>query len=296
MKKKRIRKQVMLLGMALMIVLSGMKLTETKSYAGKRADPAPGHEYGGSFDLGSTSAKKRTDELVKSRAYERGLTIREYLEQTGQTLPATSSNKSLLDVKPSGGGTTQTQPPKPAHSHSYQEEVTKEPTCKEKGLKTFTCDCGNTYTETIEMTAHEYEEEVTKEPDCQEVGEKTFTCKHCGDSYMEEMKKTDHEPGALLTTKEPGCETQGIREVFCKYCGEALKRQSVEPLGHEPLEEVVEQEPTMLKEGKAVVRCSRCEEALETRTLPSNPAPLYAAVAVMVVLAIAVGVWKARKK
>ena len=38
------------------------------------------------------------------------------------------------------------------HTHSYAEIVTKEPTCIEKGVKTFTCSCGDTYTEDIPAT------------------------------------------------------------------------------------------------------------------------------------------------
>lgn len=63
-------------------------------------DPASGHEYGGSFDDLVQSVKDHNDQLVRDRAAERGLTIREYLEQTGQTCPATSSNRKLLDQKP----------------------------------------------------------------------------------------------------------------------------------------------------------------------------------------------------
>ena len=38
------------------------------------------------------------------------------------------------------------------HTHSYTAEITKEPTCTEKGVKTFTCSCGDSYTEDIPAT------------------------------------------------------------------------------------------------------------------------------------------------
>lgn len=36
-----------------------------------------------------------------------------------------------------------------SHTHKYFEKITKEATCTEKGIKTFTCSCGDSYTEEI---------------------------------------------------------------------------------------------------------------------------------------------------
>ena len=45
------------------------------------------------------------------------------------------------------------------HTHSYGEgAVTREATCTAEGELTFTCDCGDTYTEAIEMLAHDYKD------------------------------------------------------------------------------------------------------------------------------------------
>ena len=44
------------------------------------------------------------------------------------------------------------------HTHSYTSTVTKQPTCGATGVKTFTCSCGDSYTETIAATgAHTYD-------------------------------------------------------------------------------------------------------------------------------------------
>ncbi len=42
------------------------------------------------------------------------------------------------------------------HTHSYTSKVTKEATCTETGIKTYTCSCGNSYTETIPVKGHTY--------------------------------------------------------------------------------------------------------------------------------------------
>lgn len=41
-----------------------------------------------------------------------------------------------------------------AHTHSYSSKTTKAATCTQKGVKTFTCSCGNSYTQDIPMISH----------------------------------------------------------------------------------------------------------------------------------------------
>ncbi len=43
------------------------------------------------------------------------------------------------------------------HKHNYVTTITKEPTCTETGEKTFTCDCGDSYTEEIPAKGHNFE-------------------------------------------------------------------------------------------------------------------------------------------
>ena len=40
------------------------------------------------------------------------------------------------------------------HTHSYESAVTKEPTCEEDGVRTFTCNCGDSNTEVIKTNGH----------------------------------------------------------------------------------------------------------------------------------------------
>ena len=56
-----------------------------------------------------------------------------------------------------------------SHIHKYAEEVTVPSTCTEEGLMTYTCGCGDTYTE-VTPTAHSYSDE-------------TGECIHCGTAY-----------------------------------------------------------------------------------------------------------------
>lgn len=83
--------------------------------------------------------------------------------------------------------------PEVPHEHSYTVSVTKEATCTEDGVKTFNCECGESYTETISATGHAYKVEVTA-PTCTEGGYTTHTCTKCGYSYKDSITgETGHK-------------------------------------------------------------------------------------------------------
>ncbi|MCI9083356.1 MAG: hypothetical protein HFI70_13965, partial [Lachnospiraceae bacterium] len=50
------------------------------------------------------------------------------------------------------------------HQHNYQSEVTKEASCTEAGVKTFVCECGEKYTETIPALGHKAVTDPRVEP------------------------------------------------------------------------------------------------------------------------------------
>lgn len=73
------------------------------------------------------------------------------------------------------------EPTEVPHEHVYTEVITTEATCTENGLKTFTCECGENYTEVITATGHNfgeyiYNQDATYEKD----GTMTATCNVCG--------------------------------------------------------------------------------------------------------------------
>ena len=89
-------------------------------------------------------------------------------EETIAGKAATCTETGLTDGKKCSvcGTTTVAQTEIPATGHSYSEKVTKEPTCTEKGTKTFTCTCGDTYTEDIVAQGHTFETVSAKEATC----------------------------------------------------------------------------------------------------------------------------------
>ena len=76
------------------------------------------------------------------------------------------------------------------HTHNYVESITKAATCTDTGVKTLTCSCGDTYTETIPATGHNYE---------------NGTCTECGakdPDYVSEEAGLYDADGKLLCTWE----------------------------------------------------------------------------------------------
>ena len=80
-------------------------------------------------------------------------------------------------------GITETQPTEAPHEHSYTEAVTTKASCETDGVKTFRCDCGDSYTEAIPATGHSftsyvYNEDATYTAD----GTETATCDNCDET------------------------------------------------------------------------------------------------------------------
>ena len=107
--------------------------------------------------------------------------------------------------------------------HTWNEGVvTKEPTCTELGVRTFTCTvCHNTRTEVIEALDHEYGEWVIdRDATCVEEGSKHRDC-ICGDDTQTEVipvSKT-HTFSEWVITKEPTCTEKGERQRSCTISG-----------------------------------------------------------------------------
>ena len=150
----------------------------------------------------------------------------------------------------------------PAKGHSWNEgEVTTQPTCKDKGVKTFTCTvCHNTKAEEIPAKGHEWDDGVvTTEPTCEDTGVKTYTCAVCHATKTEEIPAKGHtevEDPAVAST----CQKEGLSKgSHCSVCNKVLtERKPVAKRGHS-LVELPREEPTCDKPGHTSgMSCTMC--------------------------------------
>ena len=153
-----------------------------------------------------------------------------------QTLPATGHSYSQVTVTPpsctADGYTTHTcacgayyvTDVTPALGHNYDSgAVTTEPTCTEKGVRTFTCTnqgCAECYTQEIPASGHSYGNGVVTAPTCTDDGYTTYTCTDCGTSYKTDVvPATGHSYDAGVTVTAPTCMDEGVLRYTCTVCG-----------------------------------------------------------------------------
>ena len=155
------------------------------------------------------------------------------------------------------------------HEHSYTEEITKQPTCTEEGEKTFTCDCGDTYTETIPAKGHTEVIDKAVPATCTTDGKTEGShCSVCGEVIKAQtvIKATGHKYNDGKVTKQPTCTAEGVKTYTCSECG-ATKTETIKANGHtKVIDKAVP--ATCTADGKTEgSHCSVCGEVIKAQTV-----------------------------
>ena len=151
----------------------------------------------------------------------------------------------------------------PAKGHQYDDGVvTTQPTCTDKGVKTFTCAvCGATKTEEVAELGHDIVHHEAKTPTCTEKGWEAYdTCSRCDYTTYEEIEAKGHTE-EVVPAVEPTCTETGLTEgKKCSVCGETLKAQEEIPAkGHSYGDLIAEVAATCEAAGtKAHYECAVC--------------------------------------
>lgn len=188
-------------------------------------------------------------------------------------VPATCTEAGLTAGKKCSACETVTvaQEEVAATGHTYNEGVvTTAPTCTEKGVKTFTCACGDSYTEEVAALGHTEKTIAAVPATCQTTGwTEGKECSVCDVVLVAPVatEKADHnavEFGAKAAT----CTTAGVKAgTKCKDCGALLtETEIIEAFGHTEVI-IPGEEATCGKEGKTEgKKCSVCNEVLVAQT------------------------------
>ena len=139
----------------------------------------------------------------------------------------------------------------PVHQHDYTSQVTKEATCSEEGVRTYTCEgCGDSYTEVIEKTAHTEVIDAAEAASCTKDGKTEGShCSECGFviQVQQIIPKKEHTYEEEIT-KPSTCTEEGIKTLTCTACGDE-KTEVIETVAHTEVIDAAEA-ASCTKEGK----------------------------------------------
>ena len=120
----------------------------------------------------------------------------------------------------------------PTHTHSYVVAVTKAATCSATGIKTFTCSCGDSYTETIPINA------------------------------------SNHVNTTNVAATASTCTVKGYTAgVYCNDCKQYISGHAEQPLAAHTLTTVNQREATCTAEGYTGDQvCTTCNQTITSGT------------------------------
>lgn len=165
---------------------------------------------------------------------------------------------------------------KPEHTHSYQSAVTKQATCTEKGVKTFTCECGDKYTESINALGHREVTDPAVKPTETTAGKTEGShCSACGavirkQEVIPALGKPEHTHSyQSAVTKKATCTEKGIITYTCG-CGDKYTKE-LSVVSHKYTQKI---SPATAKcNGKVQQICQVCSAAKSTVIYkPQKPA------------------------
>lgn len=154
--------------------------------------------------------------------------------------------------------------------HTWNEGVvTKEPTCTELGVRTFTCTvCHNTRTEDIEAPGHEYGEWVIdRDATCVKEGSKHRDCVRGDATQTESIPATGQHQWKVLSTTAATCGQDGTVTYQCEVCNET-KTETLNATGqHSYGAGVVTKAATCAEPGIMTYTCVVCSHSY-TESIP----------------------------
>ncbi len=152
----------------------------------------------------------------------------------------------------------------PATGHKHEAVVTA-PSCTEKGYTTYTCVCGDTYTDNeVDALGHTVVTDAAVAPTCSQAGlTEGSHCSVCEEVIVaqEEIEKIPHTFGEWVTSRVPSCTEEGEQTRLCSVCQET-EVKTTDKMDHTVVVDAgvaARYDKTGLTEGS---HCSSCNEVL----------------------------------
>ncbi|MCR5104268.1 MAG: leucine-rich repeat domain-containing protein [Eubacterium sp.] len=151
------------------------------------------------------------------------------------------------------------------HVHDYSSTLETAPTCTEKGVMKYTCECGDSYTQEITELGHNYllvpgsSVDVTCTTNGKESDKK---CSRCEKIITGQVIQAVGHSEVVDIAVSPTCSKTGLTEgSHCSVCGEIIVKQEViSKIDHIWNDGVTVKDPTCTLTGLKKFTCTKCGE------------------------------------
>lgn len=197
-----------------------------------------------------------------------------YVKGTVTAADCTTAGTEVYTCDNPNCGDTYTKFIEAAKGHSFTNwETVTAATADNYGVRKGTCACGDVEYELIAPIGnHTFEEKITRNATCTEKGEKAFTCTahtNCTANYTEEIPATGHTQKISYTA--PTCSTAGSSKVVCSVCSAEILSETIPATGiHDFSGAGVKSDATCTNEGSITYTCAICKTATKVETIPAK--------------------------
>jgi len=206
-----------------------------------------------------------------SSTYTQAVTIGHGNYTLSNTIPATCTEEGKRIYSCACGDSY--YEPIAALGHDEIVHSAQIPTCTGVGWNEYvTCSrCNYSTYDEISKEGHKYSSSaITTPPTCKEEGVRTYTCENCGDtSFTEKIPVNDEHKEEIIPEVKPTCVSVGYTEgVKCSVCDKVLSEpKELSPTGHSN-NIVVNKKATCIDKGSQTLTCTLCG-AVSTEDIPS---------------------------
>lgn len=144
-----------------------------------------------------------------------------------------------------------------AHVYELIEEIPAD--CLYAGIKIYSCECGESYTEEVPASGHAFGEwQVSTPSTCIKQGVEKRVCERCLAEETRSLPLAEHDFGEWTATVSPTCTEPGSKNRACSVCGHT-ETAEIPAVGHKYVL-VEERSATCVENGKKIFECSVCHD------------------------------------